>query len=60
MIGEVALLMTAGLPLGTLARTIHCYPTQVEVLKRLGDQFNKTRLTPVAAKLLKTIIGWRR
>lgn len=59
MIGEVALLMTAGLPLGTLARTIHCYPTQVEVLKRLGDQYNKTRLTPVAAKFLKSIIGWR-
>ena len=60
LIGEVALLMTAGLPLGTLARTIHCYPTQVEVLKRLGDQYNKSRLTPFAARLLKSIIGWRR
>lgn len=59
MIGEIALFMTAGLKLGTLARTIHCYPTQVEVLKRLGDQYNKTRLTPRAASLLKAIIGWR-
>ncbi|HEX5103574.1 MAG TPA: mercuric reductase [Pirellulaceae bacterium] len=59
LIAEVALLMTAGLPLGTLARTIHCYPTQAEVLKCLGDQYNKTRLTPRAAALLKTIIGWR-
>jgi pyruvate/2-oxoglutarate dehydrogenase complex dihydrolipoamide dehydrogenase (E3) component len=59
MISEVALLMTAGLKLGTLSRTIHCYPTQVEILKRLGDQYNKSRLTPRAAAILKTIIGWR-
>jgi pyruvate/2-oxoglutarate dehydrogenase complex dihydrolipoamide dehydrogenase (E3) component len=60
MIGEISLLMTAGLKLAHLASTIHCYPTQVEVLKRLGDQYNKTRLTPRAAWLLKTIICWRR
>ena len=60
MIGEISLLMTAGLKLSNLASTIHCYPTQVEVLKRLGDQYNKTRLTPRAAWLLKTIIGWTR
>jgi pyruvate/2-oxoglutarate dehydrogenase complex dihydrolipoamide dehydrogenase (E3) component len=60
MIGEIVLLMTAGLPLSTLARTIHCYPTQVEVLKRLADQYNKSRLTPRVAQLLKTAIRWRR
>jgi len=60
MIGEISLLMTAGLKLSNLASTIHCYPTQVEVLKRLGDQYNKTRLAPRAAWLLKSIIGWRR
>jgi len=52
--------VTGGLKLSHLANTIHCYPTQVEVLKRLGDQYNKTRLTPRAAWLLKSIIGWRR
>jgi pyruvate/2-oxoglutarate dehydrogenase complex dihydrolipoamide dehydrogenase (E3) component len=60
MIGEISLLITSGLTLSTLASTIHCYPTQVEVLKRLGDQYNKTRLTPRVAWLLRTIIGWRR
>lgn len=35
------------------------YPTQAEVLKRLGDQYNKTRQTPFAARLLKSILGWR-
>ena len=59
MIGEVCLLMTAGIPLSKLASTIHCYPTQVEVLKRLGDQANKRRLTPRVAGWLKSIIAWR-
>jgi pyruvate/2-oxoglutarate dehydrogenase complex dihydrolipoamide dehydrogenase (E3) component len=59
MIGECALLMTAGIPLSKLAGTIHCYPTQVEILKRLGDQYNKRRLTPRVAALLKAVIGWR-
>ncbi len=59
MIGEVSLLMTAKIPLSKLAGTIHCYPTQVEVLKRLGDQYNKRRLTPSVAALLKTVLRWR-
>jgi hypothetical protein len=59
MIGEVSLLMTAGLSLGTLARTIHCYPTQVEILKRLADRYTRTRLTRRTAWLLRTLIGWR-
>ncbi len=60
MIGEISLLMTGGLSLADLARTIHCYPTQVEVLKRSGDQYNKTRLTPRAGWLLRKLIAWRR
>jgi pyruvate/2-oxoglutarate dehydrogenase complex dihydrolipoamide dehydrogenase (E3) component len=60
LIGELSLLMTAGLPLSTLARTIHCYPTQSEVLKHIADQYNKTRLTPRTAALLKALIAWRR
>ncbi len=59
MIGELSLLMTRRLPLSALAGTIHCYPTQVEVLKRLADQYNKSRLTPRVAGLLKTILRWR-
>jgi pyruvate/2-oxoglutarate dehydrogenase complex dihydrolipoamide dehydrogenase (E3) component len=59
MIGEMSLLMTAGIKLGTLASTIHAYPTQVEVLKRIADQYNKTRLTPLVARLLRTILKWR-
>jgi pyruvate/2-oxoglutarate dehydrogenase complex dihydrolipoamide dehydrogenase (E3) component len=53
MIGEVALLMTRGLSLSALASTIHCYPTQVEVLKRVADRYSRTRLTPLLAALAR-------
>ena len=60
MIGEISLLMTKGLPLSALADTIHCYPTQVEVLKRLGDAYNKTKFTPRVAGIFKRVLAWRR
>ena len=52
--------MSQRIKLGALGGVIHCYPTQVEVLKRLGDQFNKRRLTPLVAKLLQTVLTWRK
>jgi pyruvate/2-oxoglutarate dehydrogenase complex dihydrolipoamide dehydrogenase (E3) component len=58
MIGEVSLLMTRRLGLGALAHVIHCYPTQVEVLKRIADQYQRTRLTPRVAKLLRFWLRW--
>ena len=60
MIGEVSLLMTKGLPVSALADTIHCYPTQVEVLKRIGDAYNKQKLTPFVAGLFRRLLAWRR
>lgn len=59
LIGELCLLITRRQPLSALAATIHCYPTQAEVLKRLGDQYNKSRLTPRVAGLLSAILRWR-
>lgn len=59
LIGEVSLLMTHKLSLGTLSSTIHCYPTQVEILKRLGDQYQRTRLTPRIASWLRWVLQWR-
>jgi pyruvate/2-oxoglutarate dehydrogenase complex dihydrolipoamide dehydrogenase (E3) component len=59
IIGELCLLITRRQPLSALGGTIHCYPTQAEVLKRLGDQYNKSRLTPRVAGLLSAILRWR-
>lgn len=52
MIGEIAVAMRAGVGLGTIAATIHPYPTQAEVFRRAGDAWRKTRLTPAAKRLL--------
>jgi pyruvate/2-oxoglutarate dehydrogenase complex dihydrolipoamide dehydrogenase (E3) component len=60
MISEISVAMAAGLGLGKLARVIHPYPTQAEAIRKIGDQFNKTRLTPFVAKLFKQILAWRR
>jgi hypothetical protein len=56
----MALAMTAGLRLGTLSRTIHPYPTQAEAWKKLGDAWNRSRLTPRMKSLLQTVMRWRR
>ena len=46
MIGELTLAMKGGLGLKTLGATIHPYPTKAEAIRRTGDLFNRTRLTP--------------
>lgn len=60
MIGEMSLAMTARLRLSDLARTVHPYPTQAEALKKLGDAWQRTRLTPRARGLLGALLRWRR
>jgi pyruvate/2-oxoglutarate dehydrogenase complex dihydrolipoamide dehydrogenase (E3) component len=59
MIGEISLAMTRGLTLSDLARTIHPYPTQAEALRKLGDAWLRTRLTPPARRLLAAVLRWR-
>ena len=53
-IGEASLAITTKQKLGTLATTIHPYPTQAEVWKRLGDTYNARRLTP----RVRRVFGW--
>jgi pyruvate/2-oxoglutarate dehydrogenase complex dihydrolipoamide dehydrogenase (E3) component len=60
LIGEMSLAIAAGVSLGTLAQTIHPYPTQAEAWKKLGDAWNRGRLTPHVRSLLDTFMRWRR
>ena len=60
LIGEMSLAITAGVSLGTLAQTIHPYPTQAEAWKKLGDTWNRGRLTPRVRALFDTLMRWRR
>jgi len=60
MINEFSLAITSGLGLGAIARTIHPYPTQAEVVKKLADMYNRTRLTPFVKRLLAGWLKWQR
>ncbi len=59
-IGELVLAMQHGIGLGKIANVIHPYPTQAEAIRKAGDAFNKTRLTPFVAKLFRKIIAMQR
>lgn len=60
MINEFTLAMTNCLGLGAIAKTIHPYPTQAEVIKKLADAYNRTRLTPFIKKLMAGWLSWQR
>ncbi len=55
MISEITLAITAGVGLRKMSQTIHCYPTQVEIIKRAADSYNRSRLTLRAKSVLG---GW--
>lgn len=60
MISEITLAMTHKLGLGHIANTIHPYPTQAEVIRQIGDAYNRTRLTPFTQSLFSRLMAWRR
>ena len=60
MISELTAAMVGKIGLGKLASVIHPYPTQAEAIRKAGDLYNRTRLTPGRAKLLKRYFAWRR
>jgi pyruvate/2-oxoglutarate dehydrogenase complex dihydrolipoamide dehydrogenase (E3) component len=51
LLHEFVLAMKTGIGLGTIASTIHAYPTFAELARKAGDKYNKTRLTPRAKKV---------
>ncbi len=52
MISELTVAITGGLGLSKIGSAIHPYPTQAEAIRKLGDQFSRTKLTPFSKKLL--------
>ncbi len=51
LIGELTLAITAGVGLGKIAGTIHPYPTQGEMTRKVADAWRRTRLTPGLKKI---------
>lgn len=60
MIGELSLAMTHGLGLKKVGATIHPYPTQGEAIRKVGDLYNRTRLTPFVKKIFQKWLKWTR
>ncbi len=60
LISEVSVAMQSGMKLGSLASVIHPYPTSADAIRRLGDAYNRTRFTPLLAKLFKKWLSWTR
>ena len=60
IVSELTLAITAGIGLGTIAGTIHSYPTQAECMKKVADAFNRTRLTPTVKELFGKWLAWSR
>ncbi len=59
MIGEPTLAIRRRLSAAELSATIHPYPSQAEVWRKLGDAWQRTRLGPRAKAVLSRIISWR-
>ena len=45
--------MANRISLGQLANVIHLYPTRAEAIRKCGDAYNRTRLTPTVQRILK-------
>jgi len=60
MISEISVAMQYNIGLGSIASVIHPYPTQAEAIRQAGDLYNKTRLTPTVARLLRNLTAYRR
>lgn len=60
MISELTLALTRGVGLAALAGVIHPYPTQSEAIRKLGDAYNRTRLTPWVKQLFEKWLLWTR
>ncbi len=55
MISQITLAMQQKISLGKIASVIHPYPTQTEIIRKIGDQYNRSKLTPLVSRILKYI-----
>jgi pyruvate/2-oxoglutarate dehydrogenase complex dihydrolipoamide dehydrogenase (E3) component len=60
MLATLTLAMTKGIGLGSFSSVVHAYPTQADAIRRLGDAYNRTRLTPLVKRLLGAWLAWQR
>ncbi|MEK7762254.1 MAG: FAD-containing oxidoreductase, partial [Nitrospirota bacterium] len=60
MISEFSVAMKAGAGAKTIAGTIHPYPTQAEVNKKVVNLWRKAHFTPQTKSWLMKLFAWMR
>ncbi len=60
LLAEFVLAMKTGTGLSGIGRTIHSYPTFSEIARKVADQRQKTRLTPIAKKIFGFLYAFNR
>ena len=60
MISEITTAMVAGMGLGSFSGVIHPYPTRAEAIRKAADAYNRTKLTPTVAGMLRRWFAWTR
>jgi len=60
MISEFTVLMKSGKGLSTICSTIHPYPTQAEVVKKVANAWRKTTFTESKKRMLSKLFAWMR
>lgn len=60
LISQITQAMVVGTELGQIADVIHPYPTHADAIRKLGDQYNRTRLTPAVAAFFRKWMNWTR
>ena len=60
MISEVSVAMKARVGLGTIGGTIHPYPTQADVLRRVANVMRKARFSQTQKSILSRWFAWVR
>ena len=59
IIGYFSLAMQKGMSLSEIASAMHPYPSRSEIVRKLADAYNRTRLTPTVGRLLSSMIRLR-
>lgn len=60
LLAPLAIMQANKLGLSAAGKALLPYPTRGEYLRRLADQYNRTRLTPLVAGLMRRWLSWRR
>lgn len=54
----ICIAMSKGIGLGAIAGTVLPYPTRSEFLRRLADDYNRTKLTPTIRRIMSQWFRW--